>query len=113
MGDDKLKFVPLSAIVMALDEATEGWKQYLDLEDMKVAAIPDVPEEIPEYIEEPELLEEIEKGLGTRFLLLPSEEEMSGYDLTDLEESRKVALQWCQAHGLSTLDDLDLIGKRF
>ena len=115
MADQRLNLVPLSLIAEALDMATDGWKQYLDLEDMKLAAIPDNPDDIPEYVADEELEKAIREDKSGRFILFPSEEEVDElddeYDFLDKNGVRLFALEWCQQRGLSSLDDLEIIGK--
>ena len=115
MVEKRLNLVPLSLIAEALDMATDGWKQYLDLEDMKLAAIPDNPDDIPEYVADEELEKAIQEDKSGRFILLPSEEEVDElndeYDFLDKNGVRLFALEWYQQRGLSSLDDLEIIGK--
>lgn len=115
MVEKRLNLVPLSLIAEALDMATDGWKQYLDLEDMKLAAIPDNPDDIPEYVADEDLEKAIREDKSGRFILLPSEEEVDElndeYDFLDKNGVRLFALEWCQQRGLSSLDDLEIIGK--
>lgn len=46
MSELNIKMVPLSAIDYALNEATEGWHQFLDTDEMKVVAVPEDREEV-------------------------------------------------------------------
>ena len=90
MSELNIKMVPLSAIDYAINEASEGWNQFLDTEEMKVVAIPEDPEEMDDlYIPD----EEIEKLV-----------------IEDKEGVRAYGTIWCQAQGFSVFDDLNLIG---
>ena len=115
MSELNIKMVPLSAIDYAINEASEGWNQFLDTEEMKVVAIPEDPEEMDDlYIPDEEIEKLLIEDKEGRFILMPSEDEVAElddiYDFSTKEGVRAYGTIWCQAHGFSVFDDLNLIG---
>ena len=69
MSELNIKMVPLSAIDYAINEASEGWNQFLDTEEMKVVAIPEDPEEMDDlYIPDEEIEKLVIEDKEGRFL---------------------------------------------
>ena len=115
MSKLNIKMVPLSAIDYAINEASEGWNQFLDTEEMKVVAIPEDPEEMDDlYIPDEEIKKLGIENKDGRFILMPSEDEVAElddiYDFSTKEGVRAYGTQWCQEQGFSIFDDLNLIG---
>ena len=116
MSDKQNKFVPLSLIASALDEAIDVWNQYIDTEEMKFFAIPEDPEEVEElYFRDEELEKLLKEDTEGRFVLMPSEEEVVDldimYNLSSKEGLRSWANKWCMEKGFSVFDDLNIIGR--
>ena len=116
MSELNIKMVPLSAIDYAINEASEGWNQFLDTEEMKVVAIPEDPEEMDDlYIPDQEIKKLVIENKDGRFILMPSEDEVAElddiYDFSTKEGVRVYGTIWCQEHGFSVFDDLNLIGR--
>lgn len=81
MSELNIKMVPLSAIDYAINEASEGWNQFLDTEEMKVVAIPEDPEEMDDlYIPDEEIKKLVIENKDGRFILMPSEDEVAELD---------------------------------
>ena len=115
MSELNIKMVPLSAIDYAINEASEGWNQFLDTEEMKVVAIPEDPEEMDDlYIPDEEIEKLVIENKDGRFILMPPAEEVEDldmiYDFSTKEGVRAYGTRWCQEHGFSVFDDLNLIG---
>ena len=115
MSELNIKMVPLSAIDYALNEATEGWHQFLDTDEMKVVAVPEDREEVGDlYVPDEEIVKLIIEDKDGRFILMPPAEEVEDldmiYDFSTKEGVRAYGTIWCQEHGFSVFDDLNLIG---
>ena len=115
MSELNIKMVPLSAIDYAINEASEGWNQFLDTEEMKVVAIPEDREEVGDlYVPDEEIVKLIIEDKDGRFILMPSEDEVAElddiYDFSTKEGVRAYGTKWCQEQGFSIFDDLNLIG---
>lgn len=115
MSKLNIKMVPLSAIDYAINEATEGWHQFLDTDEMKVVAVPEDREEVGDlYVPDEEIVKLIIEDKDGRFILMPPAEEVEDldmiYDFSTKEGVRAYGTIWCQEHGFSVFDDLNLIG---
>lgn len=66
------------------------------------------------YIPDEEIEKLVIEDKEGRFILMPSEDEVAElddiYDFSTKEGVRAYGTIWCQAHGFSVFDDLNLIG---
>ena len=79
----KKVIVPLDLVYGAIEEVSDSWRQYLDIEEMKVVSVPEFPFGDEEDQESQELEDMIEEGWQTRFFGLPSKFDIHEYHIME------------------------------
>lgn len=80
MSNNTIK-VPLKLIIDAVEMASDEWKQYLDIEAMKIVSIPQF--DIGLYEDYAALAEQIEAGYNKRYFGLPDKYDIHEYRIME------------------------------